>query len=438
MEKGKGVSGWIEKHILPLANKIARNKYLKSIQSAFLSAMPLMMIGSFCLIIAEPPMDYTTMSTSNIFYGFMKGWAGLASVVGGPLNFLFDVTLGALSLYVAIGIAYFLATHYKMQPFIPMVVTLITFLTFNTQSIEGGLASEYLGGTGLFAALIISILTVEAYRFLISHKVGVIKMPDSVPPALAGSFEALIPIAIISIVGVAISSAIVNLSGMTFPALVLAGITPLIKFIDNVFGVAVVSLLQQVLWWFGIHDTAIGAVLSPIRDSNFAMNAAAYASGTPVSKLPFVFCSPYWWVFVTIGGAGATLSLAVLLLRSKSKQLKTVGKLGIVPALFNINEPILFGLPIVLNPLMLFPFVVGQTLNAIITYICMSTNIVSRCFVEPGWNMFAPIGAFIATLDWKAVVLVILLIVMDAVIYYPFVKVMDKKLYKEEQGEAEE
>jgi len=431
--ENKGITKWIEKHILPLANKIARNKYLKSIQSSFLSAMPLMMIGSFALIIAEPPMDYTTMEAGSLLYGFFKGWAGLAAAVGGPLNFLFDVTLGSLAIYVALGIGYFLSVHYKIQPYTPTITTLITFLLFNTDYVEGGFSNSYFGGTGLFSAMIVAIITVEFYRFLIQHKVGSIKMPDSVPPALAASFEALVPIAIISLVATFFTSLVKNVSGVILPELVLSLITPLIKFIDNVFGVTIVSVLQQVLWWFGIHDTAIGAVLSPIRDSNFAMNAAAYAAGTSAKDLPFVFCSPYWWVFVTIGGAGATFALAALLLTSKSTQLKTVGKIGIVPAFFNINEPVLFGLPIVLNPLMLFPFIVAQTLNAIITYICMSGGIISRCFVEPGWNLFAPIGAFLATMDFKAVILVVLLIIMDAVIYYPFFKVYDNKVYKEEQ-----
>lgn len=182
------------------------------------------------------------------------------------------------------------------------------------------------------------------------------------------------PIAIISLVAIFFTSLVKNVSGVILPELVLSLITPLIKFIDNVFGVTIVSVLQQVLWWFGIHDTAIGAVLSPIRDSNFAMNAAAYAAGTSAKDLPFVFCSPYWWVFVTIGGAGATFALAALLLTSKSTQLKTVGKIGIVPAFFNINEPVLFGLPIVLNPLMLFPFIVAQTLKR--------SSLISACPAE--------------------------------------------------------
>ena len=211
-------------------------------------------------------------------------------------------------------------------------------------------------------------------------------MPEGVPPALANSFEALVPVTIMSILTMLLGHAITSLTGTTFPQIVLSVITPLIKFVDNVFGVSVIAILQQVLWWFGIHDTAIGTVISPIRDANIAMNASAYAAGTKVADLPYVFTAPFWWVFVQIGGSGATFSLALILLRSKSKQLKSVGKLGIIPAFFNINEPILFGLPIVLNPLFFIPFLAAETANAVITYLCMASNLVAKTFVEPGWN----------------------------------------------------
>lgn len=425
-------SSWIETYLVPFANRLSRQQHLKAIQSAFLTAMPLMMIGSFALILAEPPISYQTMSTTNIFYGFMEGWANFGAVAAPSLNALFNATLGALSIYVALGIAYFLSEHYKKETFIPLVTTFIVFLLLNSKKIEGGFSSQYFDGSGLFAALLVGILTTEAYHFLVDRKVGAIKLPENVPPALANSFESLVPITLISVLALFISLFFSEVLNTTFPAYVLSAIAPLIKFIDNVFGVGLVSILQQVLWWFGIHDSAVGAILSPIRNSNFAMNAAAYAAHTAPADLPYVFTSPFWWVFVTIGGSGATFALAVLLLRAKSKQLKTVGELAIVPAFFNINEPILFGVPIILNPLFLIPFLSAQTLNAIITYLCMAGGLVNKTFIEPGWNMFAPIGALIATLDYRAAVLVLLLIVLDGLIYYPFLRAWDKNLCAQE------
>lgn len=434
--KGSKFQAWIEKHILPIANKIANQRHLRAIQSSFMSAMPFMMIGSFALILAEPPVDYTTLATSNIFYGFLKGWASFASVAADPLYLLYGCTLGCLSLYVCAGISYFLSKRYKLEGYIPIIISLASFLMLCSIRTDAGFSRDWFGGEGLFAAMVISLLTTEGYRFLIEHKVGNIKMPDGVPPALSTAFSSLFPAAIITILAMLISIGIKFTPYETFPALIFSFVTPLIHVIDNVFGAAIASILTMVLWWFGIHDTAIGAVLSPIRDSNYAMNAAAYAAGTSKYALPYIFTSPFWWVFVAIGGSGATFALAIMLVRSKSKQLKEVGKLGIIPAFFNINEPILFGVPLILNPLFFFPFVFAQTFNAIITYLLMQTGIVAHTFAEPGWNMFAPIGAFISTLDWKAVVLVLCLIVLDGLVYYPFFKVYEKQMIKEETSVA--
>ncbi|NCB32935.1 MAG: PTS sugar transporter subunit IIC [Erysipelotrichia bacterium] len=257
-------------------------------------------------------------------------------------------------------------------------------------------------------------------------------MPDGVPSALANSFEALVPVIIMASASAILSVLILNISGTTLPALVLMAISPIVKFIDNVFGVSFIALLQNVLWWFGIHDTAIGSVISPIRDANIAMNAAAYAGGTAATNLPYVFTSPFWWVFCQIGGTGSTFGLCILLLCSRSKQLKEVGKLAIVPAFFNINEPILFGIPIVLNPLWFAPFVFTQIFNAASTYLVMQMNLINRTFIEPGWNLFAPFGAYFSTLDFRAVIFILILMVVDTLIYLPFFKVQEKICIKEE------
>lgn len=129
------------------------------------------------------------------------------------------------------------------------------------------------------------------------------------------------------------------------------------------------------------------------------------------------------------------MAAAFLLLRSKSKQIKMVGKLAVIPALFNINEPIIFGLPIVLNPLFLIPFICAQTINGVATYLCMDFGLVNRTFVYPGWNIPTPIAQFLATMDWRAVVLALVLLVVDGLIYYPFLKVWEHQKLEEENSE---
>ena len=423
---------WVEKHVLPLAAKISKQRHLVAIQNALLLSLPMMMIGSYALILAYPPVDYKTFATSSIWYSFFKGWTDFGIAAGGPLNFLFDVTLGALSVYVAIGVAYFLTKHYKLQPFIPMTIVFASFLLLNSEEIEGGFSNSYFSGTGLFAAMFLSIVICEFYRFLIEKKIGRIKLPDSVPDAISASFESLIPAAIIMTVVTIFSYLLNSIFSINLPTLILAMVKPIIHFTDNLFGVTIVTLITQVLWWFGIHDTAVGAIIDPIRNANLAANATAYASGVALKNLPYIFTTPFYYIFGTIGGSGATLALVFLLLRSKSTQMKTVGKIALAPALFNINEPILFGLPIVLNPLFFIPFLSAQTLNIIITYLCMVGGIINKTMVDPGWNMFAPIGALISTLDIKAMILLLLLVVMDGLIYYPFIKIYERKILTED------
>jgi len=436
MENNK-LMAFIEKRIAPLALKLSAQRHLKAIQNSLMATMPFMIIGSFALILWECPIDYTTLSATNILYGFLKAWADFGVFADPFLDLVFCLTLGSLSFYVAIGIAYFLSQHYKIKPHIPILATVMTFLMLNSTFIEGGLSTVFFDGTGLFAALLVAVLTTEAYRFLIEKKIGDIKMPEGVPEALAGSFSALVPVTIMCVLVGLISIGILQFTGTTLPEIVLTIISPMIKFVDNVFGVSLIAVIQQVLWWFGIHDMAIGAILEPIRNANIAVNASAYASGTPVAELPYIFTSPFWWVFVQIGGTGCTFGLCLMLLTSKSKQFKTIGKLGIVPAFFNINEPVMFGIPMILNPLWLAPYIFVVVLNAATTYLVMQAGIISKTIFEVGWNLFFPIGAFLSTLDVKAVVFILIMATIDTLIYYPFFKVQEKMALAEENASSE-
>ena len=160
-------------------------------------------------------------------------------------------------------------------------------------------------------------------------------------------------------------------------------------------------------------------------------NITAFTAGEPVVHF---FTQPFWSYVITLGGGGATLGLCILLLRSKSKELKTLGKLSIGPAIFNINEPIIFGLPMVLNPLMMIPFIFVPVVNSIIAYGCMAFNIVGKGIIETPWTTPAPLGAALGCMDIKAGILVIGLILLDICLYYPFFKLMEKQKLDEENG----
>lgn len=426
---------WIEKSILPIANKIQRNKYLQAIQSAFMTLMPIMLIGGIITIITTPFVDYTKMATTDSMYNFYKGWQLFVNNYGMPLVILRSVTLSSISLWTSLAIAYFLAKHYKMNTIITSVVSLLMFFILCTSvTKDGGLSNDFWGGEGLFAGIIIGIAVTELYRLFTTKKIGTIKMPDMVPPALKSSFASIFPIIFVTVICTIIAMLCNSILRITFPQAILNLFHPLVVTVDNAFGLSLSSILSQICWWFGIHDTAVTSLLEPLMYSNYSANAAAYAKGIAAANLPHIWTEPLWWNWMVIGGSGATLALAVMVLRCKSVQLKTVGKVAIIPALFNINEPLIFGLPIVLNPLFFIPWILAPTINGIIAYICMAIGIVNKTFIYPGWNIPAPIAQFLSNMDLRSIFLTLVMIIIDGLIYYPFLKVWDKQKLEEERG----
>lgn len=220
----------------------------------------------------------------------------------------------------------------------------------------------------------------------------------------------------------------------TLPKLIYEAISPSLSAMDNLGFTVIITLLVHIFWFFGIHDAALSGVLGPIRDGNLSLNAVAHAAG---ESLPNIFTTPFWVYFVVIGGCGSVLALAILLCTSKSKQLKAMGRLGLIPAFFNISEPIIFGLPLMLNPVFFVPFLSTSVLNGAITFLAMQLGLVGKSYAMLSWQMPSILGAFFSTMDWKAPILILLLMVIDGTLYFPFYKIYERKLVKQEQGKEE-
>lgn len=428
MNKLSKFNSFCEKKIMPFANKMAKQRHLAAMRDAFMSLLPITLMGGVAAILNSPPI---TENTTNIF---LLKWAEFVANNGQVLNWLFTFTLGGMSLYIALGINHFLCKYYKMESFLPSLFVIVGFFLIVTNPLELGYALKsidisYIDGKGLITAIIISIFNVEFYRFLKERNFGRIKMPDSVPASLSDVFASFVPGFIIILIYITIF-VIFNKMDTTLPQFLFSLLTPTFKAADSIFFAVFITILTHFLWFFGIHDAALAGIMGPIRDGNLSINAAAQVAG---EQLPNVFTTPFWVYFVAIGGCGAVLGLAILLITAKSKQLKTIGKMGIAPAIFGISEPLIFGVPLMLNPIFLIPFIFAATINAIITFVLMSQNIVERTFSMLSWNMPSIIGAFFSTLDWKAVVLVIGLIILDMIIYYPFFKTYDNQLVAQEK-----
>ena len=428
------INAKMEEHILPLANKMSSQRHLKAIRDAFISLMPITLMGGIAAILSSAPV---TEETTN---GLLLAWASFAENNSLLLNWINALTLGAMSIYVCIGITNFLCKHYKIDVLLPIMLSVAGFLMLCVAPQELGWEGKlveisYMDGKGLLPAIFISIFTVEFYHFMRQKNVGRIKMPDSVPASLSETFASLVP-GLIILACYILLFAIFNAIGQTMPGFIYNSLAPAFTAADSLPFAIIATILVHVFWFFGIHDAALSGILSPIRDGGLSLNAAAHVAG---EALPKIFTTPFWVYFVVIGGCGSCLALAILLIRSKSKQMSTVGKVGIVPAFFGISEPIIFGLPLMLNPIFLIPFVGVSTINCIIAYVCMSTGLVGKTFSMLSWQMPSVFGSFLSTMDFKALILILVLIVLDAVLYYPFVKMYEKQCLKlEQEGEIQE
>lgn len=420
----------MEKYVMPVAEKFGNERHLQAIRDAFMSLLPLTFTGGIAAVINSAPSVETAGS------GLTMAWAKFAAENSMIFSWINALTLGAMSLYICIGIIHFLCRNEKIESFLPILLGVCGFLMLVVEPQSLGwdgkvVEMSYMDGKGLVPAMLISIITADLYCAMRKRNFGKITLPDTVPPSLSDVFASIVPGAVLMIIYIAVYT-MMNKMGTTFPKLIYGIISPSLSAIDNLGFTVLITLLVHVFWFFGIHDAALSGVLGPIRDGNLSLNAVAHAAG---ETLPSIFTTPFWVYFVVIGGCGSVLALTILLSVSKSKQLKAIGRLGAVPAFFGISEPVIFGLPLMLNPVFFVPFMVTSALNAAIAFLAMSLGIVGKTYAMLSWQMPSIIGAFFSTMDWKAPVLIVLLIIMDGLIYFPFFKMYEKTMVKMENGE---
>uniref|UniRef100_UPI00403F1015 PTS sugar transporter subunit IIC n=1 Tax=Candidatus Enterococcus willemsii TaxID=1857215 RepID=UPI00403F1015 len=421
----QSLSDSMDKYISPFANKLSQQRHLKATRDTFMSMLPITLFGSLPIIInAAPVTDDTTNK-------LLLAWADFANNNSMILNWLSGITLGAMSLYICLGVTYFLCRHYNEDVLRPIMFAIAGFLMLVLTPLKMGWDGKeveigFIDGRGILMAIFVGIVTVEGYHWMRKKNIGRISMPDSVPASLSETFATLVP-GMILLSFYSVLFIVFHLMSTTAVQFIYNVMSPSFKAADSLTFTIIITFLVHLFWFFGIHDAALAGVLGPIRDGNLSINAAEKITGAELSN---IFTTPFWTYFVIIGGSGSVLALSFLMMRSKSKQLSTVGKIGFLPSIFGISEPIIFGTPLMLNPIFLFPFIFTSVFNSIVTYLLMSWGVVGKTFAVFSWQMPAPLGAFLSTLDWRAFVLVMVLMVLNGVIYYPFLKVYEKNLIK--------
>ena len=407
--------------------KLANQRHLRAVRDGIVATLPLIIVGSFFLIVANPPLPQTWGITQ-----FLSSNAG-------KIVLPYRMTMYIMTLYAIFGIGSSLAHSYKLDGLsggiLAEIAYMLTIMPVNVPAdAEAGIAGwtipmAKLGSAGLFVGIIAAFIAVEIYH-LFDSKGWKIKMPDAVPPAVARSFENLFPTAAV----ILLFGSVTYWFGFDWHGLVGTLVAPLVSASDGLGSVLLIVFLTCFFWVFGIHGASIvGSLARPIWLILLEQNTAALAAG---EAMPNIAPEPFYQWFIWIGGAGATIGLAILMaFFAKSHYAKDLGKTAFLPACFNINEPIIFGAPIVLNPTLMIPFCIAPIVNAVIAYGATAIGLVSRVSVNAPWTFPGPIGAYLACGgDWRAFVLNVVLIVLSVLIYYPFFRMWDGQLLKEEEG----
>jgi len=287
---------------------------------------------------------------------------------------------------------------------------------------------QYLDATGLFTAIVRAVICVEVFNFFTKRGIT-IKMPDGVPPAIAAAFAALIPGAVLAIGWWIIR----HMLGFDLAGGLFVVISKVVPVASTYVATALAETLHAFLWTLGIHgDMTIGIALEPIWNTNLAANAQAVADGLK----PMAIYTSQFRSFVVPGGSGATLPLAFYFTRSKSERLRKVGWLGIWPGIFNINEPITFGAPVIFNPVLAIPFIVITFINTTVAYLATSAGLVRATYIAAPWTLPSPLLMFIETgYDWRAIILVLLTeFVIPGIIWFPAFKAWEKEVLLKEEA----
>ncbi len=390
-------------------------------RDGFTLAMPFVIAGSLMVPMLFPPFAISSASRFGSFYLLLR-----------PMLLpTFELTLGLVALIVAFGASASLAKQYQLPERLCGLTGCLAFLLFIGFR-DNGATNVFLGGMGLFTALISSAYSIEIIRFF--YKRGwCIRLPDEVPVMTRNGFQLLMPLLVIMLSISVMNAVMLQTTGQILPQLIGEALRPLIVASDTLTAVLISLFLCNLLWFVGIHGALIiTGIMNPFWLTYLFENQRALAGGEAV--LPHIYLQGFWDFYLLIGGIGSTLPLVFMAMRSRSRQLRSVGKIGLLPSLFNINEPILFGFPIIMNPVFLLPFVFVPLINACIAWYLTQMGILDRAVAMLPWSMPSPLGAaWSANGSWKNMCMCLFAFFNAYMLYRPFFKVHERQLMQLEK-----
>ncbi|MFB1049936.1 PTS sugar transporter subunit IIC [Paraliobacillus sp. JSM ZJ581] len=418
---------------IEIAGRIGSQRHLVAVRDGFVAIMPLIIIGSLAVLINNfpkfGPVDLVGFLNSIFGEG---NWQN----VGGTV---WNGSFAVIGLLIAFSVAYNLAKSYDLDGLAAGLISIASFIMLVPVTEDWGLNFAWLGAQGLFVALIVSLLTTELFRLLVNAKLT-IKMPDGVPEGVSRSFQALIPTALILVI-VGIFQAIMTVVGeISIFEVIFNVIQAPLQGIGNTLPAAmVVSFLNHLLWFFGLHGTnIIGSVIEPIYLPLIEENLALFQDGMSAFEVPYTVTKPFLDSFVFMGGSGTTIALIIaifIVVKGKQKHpYKEIAKLSAPAGIFNINEPVIFGLPIVLNPVMLIPFILIPVTLTVVSFFALDLGLVPKTVAIVPWTTPPILSGYLVTGgSWRGIALQLVNIALAVVMYIPFVIAGMKTLKKQNE-----
>ena len=422
-------SDWFERYLVPPLSTLASSIYLQAIRDAFIIfTLPLIIAGSVFLIISTPPHIFGLDTLLKPYYN--------------AIQVPFELSFGLMALFLAFGVAYSLSQYLRTEPVQPGILAMVVFLVASVpvrdlNTLTFGEVLPYLGGQGLLVAILIGILTAQVMHWFRGSRFT-IKLPKTVPSNVKRAFEALVPtlflLTVVWLIEWFVSAHTFvntdhNIQQLTLPILLMHVFQPLV-FVQNSYPAALLEIvLMMLLWSVGIHGmNVVTAIAAPFWFTTLASNVGvAHGHG--------IVTEPFFHIFAHLGGSGATWPLVIYMLRSRSSQLRTVGKVALGPAIFNINEPVTFGVPMMLNPIMIIPFVLVPVTIVTINYIVFALSWVHVPVVIQPFTVPIGLSGFIATGgDVRGSLLQFFDLGISAIMYYPFFKAWERVLVAREEA----
>ena len=431
----------LDSFLSPIANSLSKNKILSAIRDGFLITTPIVIIGSIFLLIANFPINGYPEFMAGIFG---EGWD---QYLGRVTAIAFD----CIALLSSFAIGYCYAREKGIANRVSAAtVALVSFLIVtpqrhpnfvnveNSEQVFRGFAFGNFGTAGIFLSMIIAIISVGIFSWAVNKKL-VIKLPEGVPPAVMDSFAALIPAALAMIFFFIVNIIISKTSYEYLHNLIYQVLqAPLVGLGKFALFEVIYQFLSTLFWFFGINGPAVtNTIFSPIHKALTLENYEAAQAGLEMTN---IFTAGFSDFFCNFGGGGSTLGLVIMMaFLAKSERMKVLGRLSLPAGIFGINEPIIFGLPIVLNPIMIIPFILSPIANTVIAYLATISGFIPvTSGIQLPWTTPIGFSGYLITGSFKAVILQLGLLALNMVIYYPFMKLLDNQYLEEEKNKVDE